>query len=235
MTTKNKKTSPKKVIKKEISEEVFTTENEFFEEKKKSFPMPLFLIALVIIVVVGVKFGGKIVNKLAVLSGGKIIVATVNGKPILRSELNDKLASSFGKETLENIIIEILIKDEASKKGIVVSKEEMDKEVEKVTASLGNGMKLEDALKYQGITMDDFKSQLEIRLQVNKILEKEIIVTDDEINKFIKDNAKLLTATGEAEKKQEASDQLKQQKISEKIQVWIGELTKNANISRFLK
>lgn len=165
----------------------------------------------------------------------KIIIAIVNGKPIFRYELSQRLTSTFGKETLENIIVEKLIREEAGKKGIVIGDSDVEKEVEKIGKSLGNGMKIEDVLKMQGVSLADFKNQLKLRLQVNKILEKEITVSDEEIDKFIKDNSRALIATGEAEKKTEAREKLKEQKISEQIQKWIGDLLAKSKITRFLK
>ncbi len=57
----------------------------------------------------------------------------------------------------------------------------------------------------------------------------------EELDKFIKDNDKLLTASGEAERKTEAEAKLKEQKISAKIQTWVSELIAKAKITRFLK
>lgn len=165
----------------------------------------------------------------------KILVALVNGKPVFRYQLNNVLVKSFGKEALENLIVENLIKDEVRKNQINVSESDIDKEVEKISKNLGNGMKIEDALKTQGMTLADLRSQLKLRLQVNKILEKDISVSAEEIDKFIKDNGNALTATTEAEKRVEATNALTEQKLSAKIQTWISDLLAKAKITRFLK
>lgn len=181
-----------------------------------------------------------IVIMLAVVIAGyffrdRFLAAIVNGKPIFRYQLNKNLTASFGKEALENLIVEQLIKEEVKKNQVVVTIEEIDKEVEKISKNLSGGMKIEDALKAQGMTLDNLKTQLKLRLQVNKVLEKEAIVTGEEIDKFLKDNGKSLTATGEAEKRVEATTILKEQKLSAKIQTWISDLLAKAKISRYLK
>lgn len=165
----------------------------------------------------------------------KFLAAIVNGKPIFRYQLNKNLTASFGKEALENLVVEQLIKEEVKKNQVVVTIEEIDKEVEKISKNLSGGMKIEDALKAQGMTLDNLKTQLKLRLQVNKVLEKETTVTGEEIDKFLKDNGKSLTATGEAEKRAEATTILKEQKLSAKIQTWISDLLAKAKITRFLK
>jgi len=164
-----------------------------------------------------------------------ILVAIVNNKPIFKFQLVKKLTASYGKEALENMIVEKLIEEEARNNKIIIGETDIDSEVDKVTKSLGANTKIEDLLTYQGMTMADFRNQLKLRLQVNKILENQIIINDEEIATYIKDNLKSLVASGEAERKLEAAGKLKEQKISEKIQTWVSELLAKAKITRFIK
>jgi len=165
----------------------------------------------------------------------RFLAAFVNGKPIFRYKLNQLLIKSSGKEALENLIVEGLIKEEVKKNQVVVTKEDIDNEVKKISDQLGAGTKLEDVLKAQGMSIDDFRSQMETKLQVYKILGKEIIVSEDEISQFLKENEKSLTATSEAEKRTQANEALREQKINEKVQTWISDLLAKAKITRFLK
>lgn len=132
------------------------------------------------------------------------------------------------------MIVEELIGNEAVSQSVVISDADINAELDKLGKSLGAGLKLEDALKMQGVSMAEFKRQLPLRLQVNRLLEKEISVTPQEINKFIKDNAKVMVAATEAERKVEVESQLKEQKINERVQTWISELLKKAKVNRFL-
>lgn len=221
MTAKklNQRTSrPKPAVKREV---VTFLENEV-SEKKKNWK-GLFVIVVLVLAIMGYVFRSQ------------FLVAVVDNKPIFRYELGRKLVSSFGKETLENMIVEKLIVDEARKKSVVIGEEEINQEVEKISKGLGSGMKLEDVLKFQGVSLADFRQQLKVRLQVNKILEKDILITAEEVDKYLKDNAKLLIATGEAERKTEAQEKIKEQKISEKVQTWVSDLMSKAKITRFLK
>ena len=227
MPRKTAKTSPKTKVKKialpeqdlKISEQPVGVVS-----KKNKFPK-LIPVLLLMIVVLGL---------LGYLFKDKIVVAVVNGKPIFRYELSQRLVSNYGKEALENIIVEELVKEEAKKQKVDISEEDLNAEIERIKGTLG-GMKLEDALGIQGLSLDEFKTQIKIRLQVNRILEKTISVTDEEINEYVKTNTETLTATSEAEKRTEAAAILKEQKIGEKIQSWVSELLSQAKISRFLK
>jgi len=175
-----------------------------------------------------------IVGGMGYLFKDKFVLALVNGKPVFRYSINQKMFSLIGKDTLENTIVDLLVKEEVVKNKVNVSKEEVDAEIAKVSESLG-GTSLEDALKMQGTTMDEFRSQMEMKLQVYSLLGKDITVSKDEIDTFIKDQSESLTATTEAEKATEAESVLREQKISEKIQPWITDLLAKAKITRFLK
>lgn len=208
------------------------TNTSVLSERSPSWPKKKFglktpvLVLLVLIVVLGL---------LGFLFKDKILVATINGRPVFRYELNQRLTSTYGKEALENLIVEKLIKDEAKKRGVSVSAQDVEQEAKKLEKSLGEGVTLEDALKFQGVSLADFKKQLELRLQLNKIMEKEITISEEEVTKFIEENGKTLVASGEAERKIEAREQLKEQKINESLQTWIEGLLAKAKITRFLK
>lgn len=233
-TKKIKRTFPKVVKSQSVGMEDYSAKDECKSSSsencccgEKKSVLKIHLAFLLIIVVV--------LGMLGYFFRDKILVAIVNGKPIFRYQLNDNLTKSFGKDALENLIVESLIKDEVKKNQIAVSEQDVNKEVEKISKSLSGGMKIEDALKAQGMTLADLQSQLKLRLQVNKVLEKEISVSTEEVDKFIKDSAGALTATTEAEKRVEATKVLEEQKLNTKIQTWISDLLAKAKISRYLK
>ena len=165
----------------------------------------------------------------------RLLVAIVNGKPVFRYKLNQLLVKSSGKEALENLIVEGLIKEEVKKNQVVITKEDIDGEIKKISAQFGDVTKFEEVLKAQGMSKEDFQSQIETKLQVYGILGKDITVSEDEISQFLKENGETLTATPEAERRTEANEVLKEQKINEKVQTWISDLLAKAKITRFLK
>jgi hypothetical protein len=193
--------------------------------KSIHLPLPIILTVLILAILVGGAF----------LLREQIVVAMVNGRPVFRYELNRRMTGAFGKETLENLIMEKLISREAKVKGVAASESEIDAEVDKLSQSLGEGASIEEILKLQGMSMADLRYQLRIKLLVGKVLQNEVSVSDTEIDNFIKNNAKSLTATDEAEKRDEAKGILFDQKINEKFQSWMGELFNKAKVNRFLK
>lgn len=165
---------------------------------------------------------------------GFVVAAIVNGKPIFRWTLSKTLMSKFGTQTLESMITEDLISQEAKKANITVSQIEIDAKEQEILTSFGGGVTLPDLLKFQGMTKEDLDSQVGLQLKITKLLGKDIAITDSDITDYISKNKDQLTATGEAELKTEARDAILNQKIGEKVQPWFTELRSKANILKFL-
>jgi len=216
------KKSPKSKIEVEKTEECCTSE---CCSKKSILKKHLIFLGAVVVLVIVLGYFFK----------DKFLAAFVNGKPIFRYQLNQILVKGSGKDALESLIIEGLIKEEVKKNQVTVSKEEVDGEVKEISSQFGEEAKFEEVLKAQGMTLEEFRSQLETKLQVYKILDKDIIVSEEEIAKFLTENEKTLTATSEAEKRIQANGLLRDQKINEKIQTWISELLAKAKITRFIE
>lgn len=163
-----------------------------------------------------------------------LVSAVVNGKPIWSWHLNKTMTSRFGKQTLEGMISESLIADEARKSGVIVSQADIDTKQLDVLKSLGGNVKLDDLLKYQGMTKSDFDNQIRLQLTVQKILGKDMVISDTDIDNFIASNAAQLVATEEAMMRTEARQAIMDQTIGEKLQPWFLELKQKAKILRFL-
>lgn len=165
---------------------------------------------------------------------GMIVAAIVNGRPIFRWELTNALMSRFGQQTLEGMISETLIASEARKSGVTVTKEEVDSKISDVVSGLGQDVKLEDVLQFQGMTKEDFESQIRLQMTVEKLLGKDIEITQVDIDNYIATNRATLVATEPAALREEARKTILSQKISEKLQPWFLEIKEKAKVIRFL-
>ncbi len=165
---------------------------------------------------------------------GLLVSAVVNGKPIFSWELNHALRSRFGQQTLEGMVGEVLIADEARKAGVSVTQAELDTKEKEVVASLGPNVKLEDVLKFQGMTKVDFDGQIRLQMLIEKILGKDIQITEGDVDNFIASNRATLAATDPATLRTDARAAIVSQKVSEKVQQWFLDLKAKAKILRFL-
>jgi len=185
-----------------------------------------FLVPLVLILVGGILFYFK----------GLFIVATINGQPVSRIALIQELEKRNGKQMLSSLITQILINQEAQKQNISVSQKEIDEQVKKVEDSLKKqGQTLDTALSFQGLTKEDFIAQIKLQKLVEKMLAKDIKVTDKEVSDYIEKNKDSIPKDLKAEEvTASARQQLQQQKLSSKAQSWIQGLQSKAKINYFV-
>lgn len=165
---------------------------------------------------------------------GLFVVALVNGKPILRTELNDELSKRYGSRTLDAMVSERLVADEVKKQNVSVSSEEVEQKVAELTKSLPQGVNFDDALRAQGMTNDQFKHQLRLQLAVDRLLGKEISISTKDVDDYMKENKQSLPATDPATLRTQVEQTLRQQKIAELFQGWFASLKEKASIQRFL-
>lgn len=168
-------------------------------------------------------------------SKGYVISATVNGQPVFGWDLESAMMSRYGSQTLDAIISERLVAGAAQKAGVVITQKDVDTKIVELTKTLGPNVKIEDLLAYQGVTRSEFENQVKLQLTIEKLLGKDIKITDTAIDDYIAKNKDTLTATDEAGMRVEAQQALFSQEISQKVQPWFNELKTKAKVIRLLK
>jgi foldase protein PrsA len=166
---------------------------------------------------------------------GYVVAALVNGKPIFTWEVNQAVMSRYGVQTLDSMISERLITDAAAKQNVVIAQTDVDAKIAGLVSTLGPNVKLEDVLQYQGMTKSEFEDQVRIQMMVDKILGKNITVSDSDVTDYIANNKDTLTATDDAGLKEEAQQAIRTQQISAKIQPWLTDLKSQAKIVQLFK
>lgn len=174
-----------------------------------------------------------VIALLLFLGKSLILAAVVNGSPIFRYQLDRELEKAYGQQTLDNLVTENLIFQEAQKQNIKISKSEIQKEIDAVTKTLPQGTDLNSALKAQNMTMNDFTKQIIIKLTAEKILNPKITITDQEIADFASKSASMLSSSDSAKQKEEARTILEQQKLGQAFSSWIDEIKSKAKILTF--
>lgn len=206
-------------------------ENVVHETPKKKvikfkFHKKFIVIAVVLLLLTGGIYFGK----------GLIVAAIVNGKLITRYSLIASLEKTQGKQALDNLVTEALIKQEVKKANITVTQAEIDTDLAKIEAQVSSqGLTLDQALAKEKITKKDLIAQLTLQKQLEKILSKDITVTDDEIKQYIEANSNYLpTDTKPEDLNAQVKAQLTQQKLSTQYQAWIAGVTSKAKINYFV-
>lgn len=162
----------------------------------------------------------------------KASVAIVNGERLYRKEFYKQLEDSYGSTVVSSMIDEALIYQEADQKNIEVSEKDIDEELTTLEEQYGGKDALQSELDSRNIEMDYLRHQVETTLIVEKILTKQIKVTEDEMKEYYeqyKDSYFTDSASYE-DAKDAVKEQLSQEKLSGEYQTWIVGLRNNASI-----
>lgn len=170
---------------------------------------------------------------LAVYKKGVFIAATVNGRPITTIQLISRLNQNYRNQELDNMVTERVILDEAKKKNLLPTDQEIKSRVADVEKRYGGKDAFDSLVSQQGQTRSMVEDQLKVQLAFEKLYSNEATVSDQEIDDFIKQNKAQLPATDSATQRQEATNAIKQRKLSQVSLQKLDELKKNANIKIF--
>lgn len=214
-----KKSTPKTTVKVENLDSA-TTESRISRLPRLKLSRKLLVILVIVVVLAG----------LAYLTSKYLIVAWVDGKPITRVEYYQNLENRYGKDLREQMIAEKLIVDEAQKRGISVSSQEIQTEIQKFEQQQGGADKLNQVLQMQGLTRDEFNKLVRLQLLRQKMF-GEAPVSDDEVNKYIEANKDQFSEVTDQIKAQ-VKDQLKQQKVNDNFQNWLQQALQSNRVQR---
>ncbi|QHW30115.1 peptidylprolyl isomerase [Paenibacillus rhizovicinus] len=137
------------------------------------------LALILIVVLVKPPFGG---------GSDKKSVASVNGVSITKDQLYDQMVKLGGSQTVENMIQEELINQEADKAGVKITDADVNKEIDYIKKQFPTEADFESALQQNGMTLDDLKAQTPMQLTIRKILEPKATVTEKDIEDYFKTN-----------------------------------------------
>ena len=143
-----------------------------------------FMIALILVVVVA----------LAAIAGSAFssnseTVASVDGNKITSDELYDIMAAQYGSSIVDTLITNKVIELEAEKQGVEISDEAIEEELNEFIESYGGEDSFNSALEYSGITLEDFKYDIEIYLMTVELMSPDIEITEEEMETYFEENS----------------------------------------------
>ncbi len=149
--------------------------------KEKNFKIGL-LVLLGLVIAIG---GIYILNN---KTKGNDVVARVNNEVITKDDLYESLVKDNGKMALEMLIANKIIDLELKKENITITEEDVEKEIEIVAEHYGGRENFENMLAMYGETLEDIKFNIEKNLQIKKLLEPQIEVTEEEMMTYFEEN-----------------------------------------------
>jgi hypothetical protein len=235
------KSNKKQSIKKTESHKMAKTESKEKKQQKQSSPLkklPEFkqsltpvlntptIIALVVIILVG----------LAYIFRGTYLAALVNGQPISRIKIMREAEKAQGRQILEQVVLEELVKQKAREEGIQISQELVDSQLDEIKKNVSDqGQDFEQLLSLQGMTEEELRYQIRLQLMIEQLVNVDASVSQEEIDQYLEENKDFLPEEAtEEELQQMAQQQLQSQKQNEQYQEWIQKLQDDANINYFV-
>ncbi len=184
------------------------------------------IIAIVILAMGGILFFGR----------GLIVAAVINGQPISRLAFIQEAEKQAGKQTLSAMIRNILVEQEATKQKVVISEKQISDQIKSIENNLTKqGQNIDQMLTLEGMTRADLRKVIRLDLLVTKMVEKNIKVSDKDVNDYIVKNKEILPKDqSESQLKKTVVERLKQQQLSEKAQAWLADIEKKAKIVKFV-
>lgn len=193
------------------------------EDAMKKFDLSLLTISILVV--------GAILLQMS-KGEATITAAKVNNTIITEGQYISKLKERDSGQTLDFLVTEELIKQEANKKGVAVTSEEVDQEFKKWKGSVGSEEQYKQMLEQYGMTEKQLKEQMKSSLLIEKILKDELKVTQEEMKKYYDENKDRFGTANFEEMKEKIEQMLVNQMKQEKIPLWIDELKKNAIIEK---
>lgn len=133
------------------------------------------------------------------MQGDSEAVATVNGNPIEKDALYEQMVKTSGQDTLNVMITDEILDQEAEKANIKVTQEELDEEMAVYEESYGGKEALTAAVESSGLTMEDLTKEMKMYVTIEKLIGPDIEVTDEEIEAYFEENKESLAQTEQVE------------------------------------
>ena len=139
---------------------------------------------LVLVIIIGVSIAG------CSNSGGSDdeVVAKIGDMTITKSELYDELVKQNGAQVLDVLVADKIMQAEVKKQKIDISNEEIEEDFEEMKEFYGSDEALNKELETYGLTIEDVKDNIKSNLQIEKLLDPYIDITDEEMAKHFEEN-----------------------------------------------
>lgn len=159
-------------------------------------------------------------------------VASVNGVKIRKQAYFDALVEHAGPAVLDKLILEELIRQEAKRKGVVVTQEEVKRYLDKMSDEFGSEEAFHENIRRDGFTERSLRREIENQIYIRKLLEPRVqldektVLAEYEIHKDHKGDA----PKTKEEKLAEVREVLLTEEIVKLSEAWFEELRSRANI-----
>ncbi len=159
------------------------------------------------------------------------VAALVNGQPIYRLDVINQLEQQYGDQEMQSLVTQALIKQEANKRHITVSQQEINSQMTTIENNLKKqGETLDSALQQQHMTKQQLTDQIVLQQEIQKMVGN-VNVTDQQVKDYMNQNKGSLPAGTTAS---QVKQQLQQQELQQKEQQFVTDLQTHAHITSWV-
>jgi len=114
--------------------------------------------------------------------------AKVNGETVTKAELYDAMLAQSGAAALDSLVMEKLIVQEAGKKNIKATDQDIDAELAEIKKNFPEEAQFQAALEQNNLTLDKLKNQIRTNVLMTKIFEGQMDLSEAKQKEFFDKN-----------------------------------------------
>lgn len=168
-----------------------------------------------------------------------LVFAWVGTTPLTRLDLYHRMEKQSGKELSERMISEALVLNEAKKRNVTVSQDEINQQIGTIEQQQGGKDKLEEALTAQKMSRQDLETEIKFSKLIDKMFGSDVKIEDADIDAYMEQNKDQLgtvpadkNSSESALMRQQISETLKRQKVNQSFSDWLAEAQKSNDVKR---
>jgi len=123
-------------------------------------------------------------SKTVVASGEEEVVATIGDKVITRQQWLNELENRYGKQILEGMIDEEVVRQMAEKHKIELTEDAIDRELTLIKT-------MYNTIDHERINDEHWAEQIELSILLEELLTKDAVIPEEEMTHFYKENKHL--------------------------------------------
>lgn len=145
---------------------------------KKSTLVRIGIIALIVII------GIPLLDLIIQVSITSRYAAIVGMNSVPRSAYIKELENQYGQDTIDQLVIEAIVKEEARKQNVEVTAQEIEDRQKSIITTFESEEAYDSALGERAWTRETHKEIIKVQLYLEKIIGAGAIPTEDEVKKF---------------------------------------------------
>lgn len=127
-------------------------------------------------------------------SGDSDVLATVNGRKLLKSEIKDRLWKRYGEAAMRELIDEMLVTQAAAAQKITADPKEVEARIKRVQSQFPDEAAMKRQLESSGTSFEELRKRIGEQVVLERLVSKakDLKVSDSDIKQFFEANKERL-------------------------------------------